>query len=352
MTDEERVETVGDQGEEPGYLAAHKTEIHYVTAKFHRRAFANLLDFLFFAGMFIGLFLGIRAIVMTLPSYQASENELISIRVDSGMYQKNASGRLYDVVSFLDAEENGFTGFAKMTESRAAIDKFIVYLNDTSGAEAAKKVQDDYDSYRLSPTLLYESVPYFVKDGEDIVRNPSCSANAETYFYKAYAPFIDEHCQGYLITLVPRYLDLIHYESRVLFLGELLPAYAAAPLLTHLLPMMIFRRGRMTFGKALYRIGLVDSSLLVPKIGRTLARFAIFYFAEVLLSPFTFAIPLLVSASLMAFSKHKQGFPDYLLRLHEVDVTDDKIYFSREEIVTSGVGAYRKPVDFKNTYED
>ncbi|MCR5348471.1 MAG: hypothetical protein K6E59_02535 [Bacilli bacterium] len=349
MTGEEEV---AQTPQEPGYLQAQKVEINYKTARFHRRIFANLVDFIVFAVVFIGLFALIRAIIVSTPDYKAKEDELISIRLDSGMYRKNANGKIMDTVSFLAASENNFTGYAKMVESRESVDKFIAYVGTVSGDSARITVQNDYDDYRLKPTLVYEGVPYFVVSEGNIVRNDACKANAETYFNNAYAPYIDEHCQGYLITLVPRYLELTRYESTTLIAGELLPAYLVAPFFSHLLPMMIFRRGRMSWGKALYRVGVVDNRLLVPTVSRTLARFAIFYFAEALLSPFTFAIPLIVSTSLMAWSKAHQSFPDYLLGLHEVDVSDDKIYFSREEILTSGMAGNRKPVDFKNTYED
>lgn len=342
-----------EQQQQPGYLEAQQTEIKYTFARFHRRVFANLVDFILFAFTFLLLFLGIRAIVVNTPGYIQNEETILSTRLDSAMYMKYENGKIADTVSFLSDSTNNYTGYAKMETSRRSIETFIAYVNEKGGAEASAKVQKDYDSYRLDPKLVYESVAYFMKtEAGDIIRNEACKANAETYFSKAYAPFIDEHCQGYLITLVPGYLELVRYESNILIWAELFPAYVAAPFLTYLLPMMIFRRGRMTFGKALYHIGTVNRDLLVPSVKRTLARFTIFYLAELILAPVTFAIPFLVSASLMAFSKSHQGLPDYFLGLYEVDVTNDKIYFSREEILFSGVGGEKQPVDFQPTYED
>ena len=344
MSEEEKVQ--------PGYLAAHQTEIKYTYARFHRRVFANLLDFILLALTFVLLFLAMRGIVMSTPGYVQNEETLLAMRLDSGLYMKYESGKSVDTVSFLSDKDNNFTGYAKMETSRRAIDAFIAYVGDKAGSESRDKVQKDYDEYRLKSTLAYEGIPYFVKDeAGEIVRNGACKANAETYFASAYAPFIDDHCQGYLVTLVPQYLQLVRYESNILIYAEILPAYVVAPLLTYLLPAFIFKRGRMTFGKALYRIGVLDQRLLVPTWKRTLARFTIFYLAEVMLAPFTFAIPFLVSASVMAFSKGHQGLPDYFLGLFEVDVSNDKIYFSREEILLSGVGE-KEPVDFKPTYED
>jgi hypothetical protein len=123
-------------------------------------------------------------------------------------------------------------------------------------------------------------------------------------------------------------------------------------LIVYLVPLFIFRRGRMTFGKAMYGVGLVDSNCLSPSIGRTLARFSIFYFTILILSVFTFGLPIILSFSLMAFSKNKQGFADYMLRINEVDAKRTKIYFSFQEVELEKTSPYKKPIDFKTRNYD
>ena len=72
-------------------------------------------------------------------------------------------------------------------------------------------------------------------------------------------------------------------------------------------------------------------------------RFLIFIFLEVLLSLVTLGIPIIISFSMMVFSKKKQSFHDYMLGIEEVDVENSKIYKSYDEI-------YLKPaeVEFKD----
>ena len=70
---------------------------------------------------------------------------------------------------------------------------------------------------------------------------------------------------------------------------------------------------------------------IAPSFWRFTARFAIFFFGELILSLFTFGIPYIISFSIMAFSKDKQGFPDYMLRLHEVDTSKANIYMDYVE---------------------
>ena len=50
---------------------------------------------------------------------------------------------------------------------------------------------------------------------------------------------------------------------------------------------------------------------------------------------------------MMAFSKNKQGFPDYILGLQEIDTSNNKIYYSYEEIELNDVERHKRPTDFR-----
>lgn len=328
-------------------------EIHYSYPKFHRRIFANLLDFLCFALCFALLFLGVRAITTVTPGYVELDEELLAMRKDSGLYHVDGKDSV-DIVSYLDEESNGYTGYAKMSLAENAIDTFIAYVGESSGQEAKETIQKDYDAFRLDASMTYEGVSYFVKDeGGNIVRNrESCKADNATYFKNVYGKYIDDRCQGYLLTLVPRYLEVTRFESNVLLFVEIPIAYLLSGILVYLIPPLFFKNGRMTLGKFAYQIGLCDSRLLSCTWKRYLARWSIFFFGELVLSLFTFGIPCLASFTLMAFSKKKQGFPDYMLGLFEVDLSHDKLYRSYEEISVDGITGEKKSVDFKPTYED
>lgn len=337
---------VNDMAYQPHY------EINYSYPKFHRRVLANLFDFVLFVFGFFLLFLASRAAVTSFPGYVRNEEAMMSIREASGLYHVK-DGKSTDIVSYLDMEENNFTSYAKMKLSSEAIDNFIVYIGEVAGEESQKTVQEDYDSYRLDPSLAYEGVSYFIKNEDGaIVRNKQCAANNQTYFLSAYAPYIDEHCQGYLITLVPGYLELTRFESNMLLFVEIPIAFLLSGILVYFVPPLIFSKGKRTLGKAMYQIGLIDSRLLSCSLPRYIARFCIFFFGELCLSMFTFGIPIIISFTMMAFSKNKQGFPDYLLGLYEVDLAQNKIYRSYEEISVEGIVGEKKPVDFKATYED
>ena len=112
---------------------------------------------------------------------------------------------------------------------------------------------------------------------------------------------------------------------------ELPISYTLAAFLVYFVPPLFFRRGRKTLGKALYHIGLIDTRVLSPSLGRFTIRFLIFFFGELVLSLFSFGIPYIISFSIMAFSKDKQGFPDYMLHLYEIDTSQANIYMDYVE---------------------
>ena len=332
-----------------------KVNIAYTKARFHKRCFGNLIDFLLFA-LFFGLFfLGSRGIVTSTPGYVGNEESLMSIRDESGLYSVKGSVS----TDWVEELENGtYSSYVKVLKMDEAVTTFIAYLNNIS-EDSSKKVQDDYDSFRLS--FVYEKGsekhPYFNrKEDGTISRNTYLIENGyvtnQMYFDEVYVPFYDEHALGYLVTLVPDYLDLVRFESIMLFAIELPISWLFSGVLVYLVPGLFWKRGRMSFGKWTYRIGLADKNLLSPSLGTHFARWAIFFFGELTLSIFTFGIPCIVSFSLMAFSKNKQGFPDYILRLVEVDTSNAKLYYSFDEILLTGVGESKKPIDFTPTYED
>jgi len=347
------------------------TNVLYYRPKFTHRIFANLVDILIFIFVFVSCFLGVREIIRHTPGYQAKQQELTQMRVDSGLYAYDDDNVLRDIISVLNYSK-GQTAKSHMTRSKAAIEKFIKYIGDLSEDEKyvdyktelvknLNVVVEDYRNYRLSESMVHNDTPMFiVNESNEVVENPALFESVESissqiytvYYEKTYKPFIDDHCQAYIVVVVPHYKDIINYQTNLLLWVNIFAVYCFTGLLVYLVPLFIFRRGRMTIGKALYGIGLVDSNCLSPSLPRTLARFAIFYFAILVLSLFTFGLPIIISFSIMVFSKNKQGFQDYMLRLTEVDGKRTKIYFSFQEVELEKTTPYKKPVDFKTRNYD
>lgn len=340
-----------DMGEEVLTKQTPKIHLNYTSAKFHRRVLANLTDFIIFSLVFVGLFLSCREITVSTSSYKEKASEYLTLRLESGLYMPK-EGDCQDTVAYLSDSSNNYSGYAKKNLSKEAIDKFFVFAENRGTSSIIEEIQKDYDSYRLAEGFAYEGVSYFVKQDGQIIENEACQASLLTWFERVYAPYINNHLHGYLNTRFPEYISLVRYETNTLIWAEIVPAYMLSGVLTYLVPPIFFRRGRRTLGKAMYRIGLADKRLLNCSFPRFLARFSIWYFAELCLSPFTFGIPYIISFSLMAFSKKKQGFPDYMLRLYEIDLTNDKLYFDYAEIAFDQTEKGKKATTFNPIYPD
>ena len=55
----------------------------------------------------------------------------------------------------------------------------------------------------------------------------------------------------------------------------------------------------------------------------------------------------IISFSMMVFSKRRQGFPDFMLGLTEVDTNKQKIYFSKYEIAVEHSLDHKEAIPFK-----
>lgn len=325
-------------------MSEQVVEIKYNRAKFHRRVLANLIDVLLFVLIFFGCFLGARQIVVNSDGYINNEAELIQIKKDSGIFINDANGALRDVVTVYNGDES-LSMSAKKIKTREAIDSFLIYTEEVCTSENFEIITTSYDEFRLSLTKgdknYFEEVDGVIKETGDVLEL--------NYYEDAYATFVDKYCQAYLIKYVPNYYDLTKYMSNILIFAEIAPSYLLSGLIVYLLPAFIFRKGKKTFGKALYHIGLVDSRVLNCTYPRYLARFAIFYFGELILSILSFGLPYIISFSVMVFSKKKQGFPDYMLNLQEVDTSKTKIFNNLDDIKLDQITPHKKPVDFSST---
>ena len=325
-------------------------KVEYEQPKFFHRIMANLLDFLLFIGMLILLFIPTNAIIKNTSSYKNSDNIVNSRRRDSGLYTYYEKTKTYLTwPSYYDNYSEDSSGFAKVEQCSKAIDSFIVYLNNNASESSAKEVSKAFNEYALSKD--YDGEKYFVlKDGVLTSNKESdggtCKASSDDYYKNIYKPFIMSDCAGYLITMFPDYAESMKKMSNALFFIEIPVSLTLSCFLVYFVPGLFFRRGRQTLGKALFRVGLVDKNITSPRIGRYTARFFIFY-GEIVLSLFTFALPLLISFSLMAFSKNKQGFPDYMLQLTEVDTSKAKIYLDKYDALVDVAKQNKEPIDFK-----
>lgn len=329
-------------------VPSKRIDIQYRRPKTYRRVFARIIDLLLLLLVGVLLFLGLRAIVNNTQTAKDALARIDETMIESGVYVE-VEGEQIDLIQYLDSQSN-LSDRERMERLRKAIEeKFFVYAEKNVSAEDYSAALKDYDDFRLS--LSYQDIPLFVEKDGDIVMNPEASFGSHTYDQYCdlcYEPFLDEHVRGYLVTIFPQYLADTRYFSNMIIFLEVPVAVLVGSFLVYLLPPLILRRNRQTIGLLVYRIGMADANLFCIPWKKYLAYDMVFIFGIIVLSFFTLAIPLIVSTTMMAFSKQKQDFPEYMFQFHEIDVSADKIYHDYGEIELEHSAKNKKPVEFRN----
>lgn len=326
--------------------------VSYEQPRFFKRVFANFLDIIFLFLAFVSVFIVVEKIVQVTPAYQEADQVVARYREESGLFEYSSSRKTWENVStWLDNNDDTSYDF-RVNKCQKSINNYINYIKAKGTQDDYETIVKDYDEARLSMNMKDEkNNPLFIKVEEEgiskIVHNPNAVANSEYYYNHFYREYTLTNCGGFMITVFPEYHDALSQMSNMLFFIQIPIAALLGGFIVYLLPALIFKRGRCTFGKKLMQIGLVDSRVLSPSFGRYLARWAIFFFLEVVLSFFTFGIPFIISFTMMAFTKRKQGFPDFMLGLVEVDTNKQKIYFDKYEVALEHVNDHKDPVDFE-----
>lgn len=351
---------------------AEVIRVEYEQPKLVHRILANMLDILLMVFATILAFIGTRAIVQSTPQYRSNDWNAKSIELSCGLYinvdRTNGSSvdtRGFDINEYRYGDEvrlmtywlprqNNLTYEDIVKRCEKSISKFEDYMGNIDASYKTDLITFIEQEKLAKTGDVAGHEHYFLKNSETneiyIPLNESGIPyySYQTYFEKFYKIIMDNNlADDYLTKLVPHFKEYLTNEGKFLLFIEIPVAYLVGGILVYFIPPLFFRRGRKTLGKALYRIGLVDSKIFSPTFPRFLARFSIFFFAEMVLSVFTFGAPFLISFTMMLVTKRKQGFPDYLLGLTEVDTSKQKIYYNKIEVMADKATVYKTPTDFK-----
>ena len=326
--------------------------VEYFRAPFARRVFACFLDAIIFLFVAVCCFLGFRGIATNSKTYKEKDNELLALKIDSSLYTYDSNNVVKDTISVLDSSPEHNALSRKVVASKT-IDKFYEFAKERVDEKTYTVMVEDYNVFRLNSSMKINGQNMFLKNGDLIAENDELIASAsgngspiyKEYYEKCYKKFIDDHLQGYLNTKIPGYLELNKYIVKTLILAEILPSFFVSFLLIYYLPGFIFRHGRSSFGKRLYKIGSVDGKCLSPTWVRYTAKTSLFLL-ELLLAIPSFGVTLLISFTMMVVSKNKQGFSDYVTGLTEVKLESNKIYMNYDEADLENINTHREPVKF------
>ena len=308
-------------------------EIEYYRPKFTRKLAASFMDAFIFSLLSLLFVVISKAIGDVTPTYKQNSSELDTIKLDSGLFLEDNDGLVRDVVTIynLDTETNSSVVEKEVVNS---INNFFTYVDNNLSHELYESMIKEYDELRLDQNLIYsyegKTYKLFIQKDGKVVKNNEVVIPSKSYisFYKNY---IDNYALGYFHSKIDRVVTLEKYFSYVMAI-EVIVGVLVGSIINYYVFPLIFRRNRYTLGRLTYKIGLVNKDVLHVSFGQFTLRFLIIFFLEIALSFVTFGIPIIFSFTMSLVTKKKQYFHDYLLGIEEVDLQDNQVYYSKDEV--------------------
>ena len=308
-------------------------EIEYYRPKFTRKLAASFMDAFIFSLLSLLFVVISKALGDISPTYKQNSSELDTIKLDSGLFLEDNDGLVRDVVTIynLDTETNSSVVEKEVVNS---INNFFTYVDNNLSHELYESMIKEYDELRLDQKLIYSYEGYtyklFIQKDGKVVKNNEVVIPSKSYisFYKDY---IDNYALGYFHSKIDRVVTLEKYFSYVMAI-EVIVGVLVGSIINYYVFPLIFRRNRYTLGRLTYKIGLVNKDVLHVSFGQFTLRFLIIFFLEIALSFVTFGIPIIFSFTMSLVTKKKQYFHDYLLGIEEVDLQDNQVYYSKDEV--------------------
>ena len=308
-------------------------EIEYYRPKFTRKLAASFMDAFIFSLLSLLFVVISKAIGDVTPTYKQNSSELNTIKLDSGLFLEDNDGLVRDVVTIynLDTETNSSVVEKEVVNS---INNFFTYVDNNLSHELYESMIKEFDELRLDQKLIYSyegnTYKLFIQKDGKVVKNNEVVIPSKSYisFYKNY---IDNYALGYFHSKIDRVVTLEKYFSYVMAI-EVIVGVLVGSIINYYVFPLIFRRNRYTLGRLTYKIGLVNKDVLHVSFGQFTLRFLIIFFLEIALSFVTFGIPIIFSFTMSLVTKKKQYFHDYLLGIEEVDLQDNQVYYSKDEV--------------------
>lgn len=308
-------------------------EIEYYRPKFTRKLAASFMDAFIFSLLSLLFVVISKAIGDVTPTYKQNSSELDTIKLDSGLFLEDNDGLVRDIVTIynLDTETNSSVVEKEVVNS---INNFFTYVDNNLSQELYESMIKEFDELRLDQKLIYSyegnTYKLFIQKDGKVVKNNEVVIPSKSYisFYKNY---IDNYALGYFHSKIDRVVTLEKYFSYVMAI-EVIVGVLVGSIINYYVFPLIFRRNRYTLGRLTYKIGLVNKDVLHVSFGQFTLRFLIIFFLEIALSFVTFGIPIIFSFTMSLVTKKKQYFHDYLLGIEEVDLQDNQVYYSKDEV--------------------
>lgn len=307
--------------------------LEYPKAKWWRRLFAFLLDFICAAVLAACLAAGGDAILNKSSRYVADQQTMTSIELSSSLYIESG-GSVVQITNAWALSTSSSTpseaDYKRVDDDyEAALNEFYANPNFFPDGDGAKK----YLALKVGDECLKQSdkkTPYWhyvSQEGGTTTLEPTVNYEKLSSFY---VTAIDDNAIPLISSTRSDYID----ASRYIFWSTFLVIYLLALFslfLVYCIVPLFFRRGYQTFGKKLFKISLINAHAVSPSAKQYWVRSLLLFFIEFVLGSASFLIPIFVSFTMMMVRKDGQCFHDYVAGTYVVDTSDDTVYFSYDE---------------------
>ena len=303
-------------------------EVVFNKPKYRVRLFAFFFDFMCMVITGVLLVFAMQAIMNNVPYYKAANKTIDEIQLASGLYVERDDHTTKLMCDFYKVEnDNQYEEYNKKFDEALTSfytnERFFDLSDPNSGIHL-------YNIEKI-PEGETEGVLFIYAD-ETRTSIVQKSGASKKDLYDFYCRIMSEKAIKYVINNDAYVSSTKTISLSFIFIILLVPIVFSVLLFELLFPL-IFRRGRKTLGKLIFKLSVVDVRGLACPLGRFLGRFAILFFLEILIGIASFAIPIIVSFSMMVFSKTNQAFHDYVTNTYVVEAPMSSICLTKEELI-------------------
>ena len=304
-----------------------KIELTYSRANRNKRTFAFFLDLILMIIAGLGFFTLSRFIAESTPSYKKAYHDYVNVCETSGLYKyKETKSNLVSIVSFY-GDSNEYDMPTQNEKLDEALTNF--YVADPINIFDGDEGKNIYENEKIKIGKK-DKVDYFIPQSESdptLVPNPVLSDKTMHNFYqKAVYNAMEYLVRDNSYLFASKYLMIV-----VNIIVIPISISLAMIVFEFLIPLIFFRRGYQTLGMKAFKLSLLNSRAVSPSFGAFLARFSLLWLVEIIGSLISFAIPAVVSFTMMMWRKDGQAFHDYVSGTYMVDSSQQSIYKSKEE---------------------
>ncbi len=296
-------------------------EVTFTKAKFSSRVFSFMVDLFLMIVTALGLVIGFRYLFGGMPFYQNASNKIKEIEMASHLYYKDEKG---DTTILCDHYK---------PENEEQCEQYNPQLNQALSdfyRDSFFFNQSDSESgYTLYIKQRMDTGLFIYTDDSHTDVAPKDDVKASE-LYQTYTSLMKHQAVSYIAQNVDYINSARTLNLTFIFLILVLPISISVIIYEFIIPL-IFKRGRKTIGKYLFKLGVVDQKGLSPSFARFFARFILFYLVEIMLSIVAFLIPFIVSVSMFFFTKNNQTFHDYIAGTYVVNCESSRIFMNKEE---------------------